>query len=76
MSVQSVLLDKSHFSLSEANNWIKRNGYKIKFGNKSVHETKNKYRYRQLAPLPGVRYRIKKISPGIEFVMEYKGEKK
>jgi hypothetical protein len=76
MSVQSVILDKNHFTEKEAHNWIKTHGFKTQFGEKKVHVTDNTYRYRQLEPKHDVKYRIKKVTPGVEFVMEYRGEKK
>jgi hypothetical protein len=70
MSVQSVIIDKS-MGLQEANKWIKTHGFKTHFGEKPVHVTANKFRYRQLQPIQGMKYRIKKVSPQIEFVMQY-----
>lgn len=76
MSIQSILLDKSIFSLKQANKWITDHGYKLEFNGKKVHETSKKYRYRQREPLKNIRYRIKKISSGVQFIMEYPYEKK
>lgn len=76
MSIQSILLDTLLFSEPEAKKWIKTHGFKTHFGNKGVHITKNKYRYRQLEPFNDAKYRTKKVAKGVEFIMEYKGEKK
>ncbi len=71
MSIQSILFDRSHYTLQQSHEWIKHHGYKTEFHDKKVHITPNKYRYRQEAPDPNAKYRIKKISPGIEFIMKY-----
>lgn len=70
-NVQSVLFDKHIWTLSKATNWLLKNGYKIKFGNKKPHITKSFIRFRQLTPKKNARYRLKNIGHGIEFILEY-----
>jgi hypothetical protein len=67
MSIQSILFNKLYYTKREAINWINNhNFYPIKF-----HETDNFYRFRMLAPKKGARYRVKKITKGIEFIFVY-----
>ena len=72
--IQSVIIPKAKYSLSEANAWIKGHDFKISFHGKKVHVTKNYYRYRQTPPKPLGRYRVRMKalnSRGILAVMYY-----
>tara|TARA_R110000824_G_scaffold51503_3_gene143646 strand:+ start:301 stop:543 length:243 start_codon:yes stop_codon:yes gene_type:complete len=76
--IQSVILSKKKFTLKQANNWIKKNNFKLSFYRKPVEKTKNFYRYRQIAPHHFKKYRMKKVSDGVEFVLgliPYKNKK-
>ncbi len=46
MEVQSVLIDKKYLSRKKAEEWIKKNNYKLK----KIDITDNLYRFRQLDP--------------------------
>lgn len=65
--IQSVLIKKKYFSYKEACKWILDNNFKIG----RVDITKTLYRFRQTTPKKGAKYRIKKISPKIDLVIEY-----
>ena len=64
--IQSVLIKKKYYTFEDASYWILKNGFKIG----RVDITKNLYRFRQIEPKKGAKYRIKKISSKISFVME------
>lgn len=65
--VQSVLFDRDVFSKADATKWLNKNGFiSIK-----VDKTKNYYRFRQVSPIEGNDYRIKKVTPGIKFVLGF-----
>jgi len=65
--IQSVLIRKKYYSFNEACKWILKNNFKIG----RVDITKNLFRFRQVDPKKGAKYRIKRISSSIDFVMEY-----
>jgi len=71
--VQSVLINKNKVDLSNATKWVLEKGYKVK----KVDETKNLYRFRQIAPITLEKkgyttYRNLAISPETTLVLAYK----
>jgi len=59
--VQSVLLRKEHFTLSQAKQWLTKHGYSYH----KLHETPTYYRFRQADPqLVHLGYRPRTISLG------------
>ena len=66
--IQSILIPIS-FGRKEADSWIKKNGYIVKFGTKKGPDvTENFYRYRQKRPSKRYKYRTRKLENGIEFI--------
>jgi hypothetical protein len=68
-----VLFDKNKIKMDDAIKWILEHGYKVK----KVDETKNLYRFRQIAPssLERQNYRVyhnHKINDIIMLVLAYK----
>jgi hypothetical protein len=70
-NIQSIIIDKNIYTLSQANNWIKKHNYKLTFYGKPVDITTNFYRYRQQSPKKYENYKIKEISKGIKLVLGY-----
>ena len=68
--IQSVLLDKSRFSLSEAVAWVKDHGF-VPNMTAPNFATTNYWRFRQAPPKKGLRYRTKVITPGVELILAY-----
>jgi hypothetical protein len=66
--IQSVLIPKSKYSLSEAKKWIKDNGFRLTFHGKKVDITKNYYRFRQKSPGGTMRT---KTEGDIKFIIMY-----
>ena len=68
--VQSVVLNKDHFTKNQAIKWIKDNG----FENNGIDEKENTFRFRQYNPedLKGRRYITKKFNGGIELIISIK----
>lgn len=69
--IQSVIFDKSSWTLSNANKWLRRHGFKEKFRGKGVDETPNTYRFRQSDP-KDLRTITKKATKGISFIIQFK----
>jgi len=71
MEVQSVLFEKEKFTLQKAKDWLKKHNYKLTFYGKGVDETKNMYRFRQVAPtrFDKKSYRIKELGDGVKLVL-------
>jgi len=69
--IQSVLLDKSKFSRSEAIAWVKDHGFEPNTTAPNFATT-NYWRFRQAPPKKGLRYRTKVITPGVELILAYK----
>lgn len=65
--VQSVIFNKSKFTLNSASSWIIKNGFKIG----RVDITKNYYRFRQYNPSKNKKYRIKTLTSSIKLVLEF-----
>jgi len=64
--IQSIIINKV-IDIREAYKWIISHGYEpIK-----LDITKNFYRFRLVNPTKGRRYAMKRITPYIEFVIEY-----
>jgi len=68
--IQSVLLDKSKFSRSEAIAWVKDHGFEPNTTAPNFATT-NYWRFRQAPPSKGLRYRTKVIRTGIELILAY-----
>lgn len=69
MDVQSVLIPKSKYTLSEANKWINKNNLKKTFYGKPVDITNNFYRFRQKKPNRNMSYVSKRIKNGIILIL-------
>ena len=70
--VQSVIFNKKKWDQKKANRWLKNHQFKTKFpGKKSPHITKKFIRYRQLKPIVGTKFRIKKLNNGIDLILMY-----
>jgi hypothetical protein len=70
MSIQSILLDKSKFSRSNAIRWVKKHNMRPNTSAPNFATT-HFYRFRQMPPKKTYRYRAKKISDGVELVLAY-----
>ena len=68
MVLQSIIIPKNKYSLSEAKQWIRDHGHKVTFYGKTVDITENFYRFRQAAPKKNVQYFIKTLPGGIKLV--------
>ena len=62
MTIQNIMFKKKYFTLKEANEYIKKHGYKPI---KKVHETDKMYRYRLASPKLFNKFRTLKIKKGI-----------
>ena len=69
--VQSIIFKKSEYSLEEAKDWLKKNGYKYS----KVDEKESTYRFRQIDPDKFNNFRTKKTSSGISFVLGFNENK-
>jgi len=63
-SVQSILIDKNMFTLTEAQDWIIEHGYKIK----KVDITEGKYRFRQKEPSLFNNFTTHKLMDGVSMI--------
>lgn len=71
-NIQSIIFDRRIWTESEANDWILKHRYKIKFGNKKgAHITDRFIRYRQKSPKKGYKYRIYPFGHGIEVILSF-----
>jgi len=71
--VQSVVFKKPNFDLNKCVNWLVKNNFQIK----KVDETKNTFRFRQIAPQLLRRegynnYKTVSIDPNIDLVIAFK----
>lgn len=66
--IQSVLFDKSYYSRKSSLNWLIKHKLKPL---KSVHITKNYYRYRLKDPKKYKYFRIISITDNIKFVLGF-----
>lgn len=65
--IQTVLLPKKKFSLPDAIAWVSRHGFR----SHKVDITGNYYRFRQMEPMYGGKYRTKTLTNGVEIVSHY-----
>ena len=66
--VQSIVFERSKWSLEGAKSWIRKNNYKISFHGKPVDIKRTQYRFRQTAPnYPN--YVSKKLGDGVMLVL-------
>lgn len=73
--IQSVIIDKTKFSRQAAIAWIKKNHF-IPNTSAPNFSTTSFYRFRQIDPKVGYRYRTKIISPGISLILAYSSTKR
>ena len=66
MSLQTVLIPRSFFSLTDARKWMKDNGYPVK----KIDKTNNYYRFRQMEPVSGAQYYTIRLNNGIDLVYQ------
>lgn len=66
-NVQSLIFDKSEFSLNRAKEWAKKHGFKT-----GVDEKENTYRLRQKDPGKFKRFATKAFGNGIKAVIGFK----
>jgi hypothetical protein len=64
--IQSILFDKSKWSLKKAKDWLVEHNYKT-----DVDEKPHFYRFRQYEPQNFKRFRTHKTDLGIEFVFGF-----
>ena len=77
-SIQSLIFNKNKWTISQAEGWLTKHGYKKTFYGKKVDITPNYYRYRQLAPHKFQNYFIKLLdgkNEGIGLVIGYNNPK-
>lgn len=67
MVLQSIIIPKSKYSRAQADAWIKKNNYILKFHGKR-DESANYFRYRQREPEKGAHYKIVNLPGGIKLV--------
>ena len=67
-NIQSVRFRRQYWTPARASKWLKKH----KFSNVVHHDTTaHDLRYKQFNNLKTKRYRIKRISPTIQFILEY-----
>lgn len=66
MGIQSILFDKSRFTIPQAINWLDRHDRE----HYKVHTTANYHRFRQYDPKPGKRYITKEVDDGVYYVID------
>lgn len=67
-NIQSILFDNNKWKVSDAHKWLRQHKFRPI---KKVHITKNKLRFRLRNPTDFDRFRIRKISDGIEFIIGF-----
>jgi len=72
--IQSVILDKSKFTLDTAIKWVKTHKYNPNTSAPNF-DTTNYWRFRQIEPSSQNTYRTIKITKGINFVLAYPKKK-
>lgn len=65
--VQSVLFDKNVFNPETAVIWLAKHGFKFK----KIDITDNYIRFRQFEPSKNAQYITKKITKGVEFIIQF-----
>lgn len=68
-NLQSVLIRKKDFTLAQAHQFIKQNGYRDSFYGKPVEITPSLYRFRQEAPHHWRSYYIHHGTKGVMYVI-------
>lgn len=66
--IQAILFDDSLYDTKKALQWLRKHNYTPI---KRVHRTNNYLRYRLVEPNDTDRYRTKKITDGIKFIIGY-----
>ncbi len=66
--VQSVLIPRRFFTIGAAQKWLRENGYTFI----KLDLTQNYYRFRQIPPDSGCRYRTKELPNGVLLVLCWK----
>lgn len=66
MAIQSVLFDKTKWTIPQARHWLSSHGFVFI----KVHTTEHYHRFRQYDPRKE-KYRTQKIGNGIEYVIGY-----
>lgn len=71
--LQSIIFPKNKYTKKQAEAYLLKHNYKIKFYGKGVDETINYYRYRQASPLKFKKdkYITKKLNNGIQLILGY-----
>ena len=74
MPIQSVLIPRKKYTLTEAKKWIRDNNFKETFYGKKPDITEGFYRFRQLKPVEGSIYYTRTRPCGIQliFMQNYK----
>ena len=65
--IQAILFNKNKYNLDECKNWLEKHNFEYI----SYRTTKNKHRFRIHEPSSKYKYRIKKITSNIEYVLMY-----
>lgn len=66
--VQSVIVPKSKYTKTEAEQWVRKKGFKID----KIDETENFYRFRQHNPRKYSYYITKTLRSGIKLIIDSK----
>jgi len=69
MIVQSVLIPRDRYSLSEAKRWIKNHNFTMRYKGKAVDITENYYRFRQHKPVKDSKYRVVRLNNDILIIL-------
>lgn len=69
--VQSIIFSKELWTKARSKTWLIKHGYKVRFANKSVHETQKYLRYRQKTPSKKARTRTIQFGKGIKAIIEF-----
>ncbi len=64
--IQTILIPRNKFTLSDAQKWVINNG----FANKKVDLAKHYFRFRQFDPIPNAKYYTKKIDNDVMLVFQ------
>jgi hypothetical protein len=65
--VQSVLIPRDKFTVTQARRWVREHGYEII----KIDITTNYYRFRQRDPIACMKYRTLRLPNGVKLVREY-----
>lgn len=64
--IQSIIFDKSKYTLEEAKKWLEERNFKT-----DVDEKKNYYRFRQAEPNKRNKYITKPLTNGIKIILAF-----